>query len=38
MKILQKEFGTTARIIKELTEIQSLTGIQARLPYFIDIR
>ncbi len=38
MKILQKEFGTTARIIKELTEIQSLSGIQARLPYFIDIR
>lgn len=38
MKIIQKEFGVTARIVKELTEIQSLSGIQARLPYFIDIR
>lgn len=38
IKILQNEFGAAARMIKEMTEIQGLTGIQARLPYFIEIR
>lgn len=37
LKFLTKELGETSRIIRELAEIKDLSGIQARLPYFIEI-
>ncbi len=38
MNLLRKEFGESLKIINELAEIRNLSGIQARLPYFIEIR
>jgi protease-4 len=37
MNLLKKELGNSFRFYKELTEIKDLSGIQARLPYFIEI-
>ncbi|MDZ7738808.1 MAG: signal peptide peptidase SppA [Bacteroidales bacterium] len=37
-KIIKKELGEMARYYDRINELRSLTGIQARLPYFIDIR
>ncbi len=37
LSFLRREFGEMSRIINELTEIWDLSGIQARLPYFIEI-
>ena len=37
MKLFRKELGEFARFYDELNEIKSLSGIQARLPYFIEI-
>jgi protease-4 len=37
MNLLKKELGETFRFYKELLEIRDLSGIQARLPYFIEI-
>ena len=38
MRILEKEMGVYARYYSEMKELASLSGIQARLPYFIEIR
>ncbi len=37
MSILKKELGESIRFYNELMEIRHLEGIQARLPYFIEI-
>ncbi|MDQ1296314.1 MAG: protease, partial [Bacteroidota bacterium] len=37
LSLLKKELGESFRIYKELSEIRDLSGIQARLPYFIEI-
>lgn len=37
MNLLKKEIGETFGFYRELIEIRDLTGIQARLPYFIEI-
>jgi protease IV len=37
MKILEKELGEYARYYSEIKELISISGIQARLPYFIEI-
>jgi protease-4 len=37
MKILNKELGDNFSLYKELKEVSEMNGIQARLPYFIDI-
>jgi len=37
LKILEKELGVYARYYSEIKEIISISGIQARLPYFIEI-
>jgi protease-4 len=37
MSFLKKELGSSLRFYNELKEIRDLTGIQARLPYFIEI-
>ncbi len=37
LKILKKELGENIRLYNELMEIKEMTGIQAILPYFIDI-
>jgi len=37
MSLLRKELGESFRFYKELREIMDLSGIQARLPYFIEI-
>ncbi|MBK9389644.1 MAG: signal peptide peptidase SppA [Bacteroidetes bacterium] len=38
MSILKKELGEAMVYYKRLIELKELSGIQARLPYFIDIR
>lgn len=38
MSILKKEVGENIRFLNELREIKDLSGIQARLPYFLEIR
>jgi protease-4 len=38
MKILKNELGESARFYNQLQELKNLSGIQARLPYFIEIR
>lgn len=35
--IIKRELGESFRLYKELSEIKELSGIQARLPYFIEI-
>ena len=37
LNILKKELGGSLRFYNELMEIKDLTGIQAKLPYIIDI-
>ena len=37
LSLLKKELGESFRFYKELSEIKELEGIQARLPYFIEI-
>jgi protease-4 len=37
MGFLKKELGESFRFYRELMEIKNLSGIQARLPYFIEI-
>ncbi|MBA4322943.1 MAG: signal peptide peptidase SppA, partial [Odoribacter sp.] len=37
MRILEKELGEYARYYLKIKELASLSGIQARLPYFIEI-
>ena len=38
MKFIRKELGESFIHYKRFTELKDLTGIQTRLPYFIDIR
>ena len=38
MNILKRELGESVKYYNLLQEITSLSGIQARLPYFLDIR
>jgi len=38
MSLLRKELGETVEYYNRLMELKDLSGIQARLPYFIDIR
>jgi protease IV len=38
MNILKKELGESVKYFNMVQEIRDLTGIQARLPYFIEIR
>jgi protease-4 len=37
MNFIKKELGETFRFYNEITEIKDMSGIQARLPYFIEI-
>jgi protease IV len=37
MRILAKELGEYARYYSEIRELATLSGVQARLPYFIEI-
>ena len=37
MRILKNELGESIRFYNELQEVRNLSGIQARLPYFIEI-
>ncbi|HUV00115.1 MAG TPA: signal peptide peptidase SppA [Bacteroidales bacterium] len=37
MRILKNELGESVRFYNELLELKNLSGIQARLPYFIEI-
>lgn len=37
MKIISKEFGEAARFLYDLEDIKTISGIQARLPYFIEV-
>jgi protease-4 len=38
MRILKNELGESARFFNMVEEIRELSGIQARLPYFLEIR
>jgi hypothetical protein len=38
MSILKKELGESVKYYNMVQEIRELSGIQARLPYFIEIR
>jgi protease IV len=38
MRILKNELGETARYFNMVKEIRDMSGIQARLPYFLEIR
>jgi hypothetical protein len=37
LNLLKKELGSSVRFYNELMDIKNLTGIQARLPYFIEV-
>jgi protease-4 len=37
IKILKNELGESVKIYNLIHEVKDMTGIQARLPYFIDI-
>jgi protease IV len=37
LNLLKKELGESSRVFDELSELKDLSGIQARLPYFIEI-
>jgi len=37
-KLIKKELGELSKYYDDINELRSLTGIQARLPYFIEIR
>jgi protease IV len=38
MKILKRELGESVRFYNIIQELKDLSGIQARLPYFIEVR
>jgi len=38
IKAAIKKFGETAHVLEQLNEIRNMTGIQARIPYMIEIR
>ena len=38
MNILKNEMGESAKYFNIVEEIRNLSGIQARLPYFLEIR
>jgi protease IV len=38
MNIIKRELGESSKIYDILKEIKDLTGVQARLPYFVEIR
>jgi protease IV len=38
MNVIRRELGESSKIYDILNEIRDLTGIQARLPYFVEIR
>ena len=37
-KIIRKDLGEMARYYDDINELRTLSGVQARLPYFIEIR
>lgn len=37
-RILTRELGGTLRFLDQLRDLQNISGVQARLPYFIEIR
>jgi len=37
-RILTRELGGTLRFLDQLQDLQNISGVQARLPYFIEIR
>jgi protease-4 len=37
MNILKKDLGQSIRFFNELNELKNLSGVQARLPYFLEI-
>ncbi|MGM0666379.1 MAG: signal peptide peptidase SppA [Bacteroidota bacterium] len=37
-KLIRKELGELAKYYENINELRSLNGVQARLPYFIEIR
>lgn len=37
-KLIRKELGELVKYYDDINELRSLTGVQARLPYFIEIR
>jgi protease-4 len=37
-KLIRKELGELAKYYEDINELRSLNGVQARLPYFIEIR
>ena len=37
-KVIRKELGEFAKYYENINELRSLNGVQARLPYFIEIR
>jgi protease-4 len=37
LSFIRKEMGESFRLYRELTEIRDMSGIQARLPYFLEI-
>jgi protease-4 len=38
LRMLTKELGVNIRFYNELKELSGLSGVQARLPYFLEIR
>lgn len=38
MRILRNELGESLKIVNAIKEVSTLSGMQARLPYFIEIR
>jgi protease-4 len=38
MKIIENELGIASKYYKDLNDLQAIKGIQARMPYFIDIK
>ena len=38
LRVIENELGPAARYYKELNDIRTIEGIQARMPYFIDIK
>ena len=37
MNVLKNELGESVKLFNIIREVKDMTGIQARLPYFIDI-
>lgn len=38
LRAAMKKFGQTAKYLEQINEMSTISGIQARMPYFIDIR